>query len=339
MQNQLLAEEKEIALSELLPGDILTFEGEDNLLDNLIMSLTNHSKVSHGALFMQKNSSAEGDAYILADAGQSGIHAHVMSQDFDHKKPEEEIRVLHVSRHVDADQNGVLPVVQAAKNYVFEDLPYPYADLVLLGMILIYKNVTNVSLKHDAVVEFLRLLTAEVKTWIDAHRKNPAHTMVCSSYVYQCYLDASAENPQFKLDLKNADAGLDTLLGAFESFMRAKGADWEAPFEDFEEPLLLSNFRPMADILKDLIQTDSHKKTVMLPKKELFEAVKEFLKVLMKLACKDVHSLQELIENAKEQQAMFVTPNDLYCHVTNTKKVGILKIIRLEDDCDSNLGS
>ena len=95
----------------------------------------------------------------------------------------------------------------------------------------------------------------------------------------------------------------------------------------------------MADILKDLIQTDSHKKTVMLPKKELFEAVKEFLKVLMKLACKDVHSLQELIENAKEQQAMFVTPNDLYCHVTNTKKVGILKIIRLEDDCDSNLGS
>jgi hypothetical protein len=44
-----------------------------------------------------------------------------------------------------------------------------------------------------------------------------------------------------------------------------------------------------------------------------------------------IKNVKELIENAKKQQAMFVTPNDLYCHTTNTESIGKLMLYRYED--------
>lgn len=333
------ATEKELSLSDLRPGDILTFIGENTLLDNLIMRLTNHSDVSHGALYVQKDD----ENWILADAGQNGIHAHVLSQNFEDVNPDlgDEIREIYVSRHDSAGTAGVLPVVNIAKDYVFQDLPYPYSDLLLLGMILIYKNVTDVSLKHNVVVEFLRVLTAEVKTWIDAHRKNPAHTMVCSSYVYQCYLDASKETPKLKLNVVHGDAApdtlpLNTLLDAYESFVNGETAYWRMNYKP-EPSLLRTNNRPILEVVADLLNEESQSNVVMLPKLDLFCAMEDFLKVLMELLGKCAKSVDELIANAREQQAMFVTPNDLRYNTKNVKYLGKMKIVRKGDNYDPNL--
>ena len=60
---------KALTLADLKPGDILTFEGEENdTISFLIMKLTN-SVVTHGALYFQ-----DSPVKALADAGKSGLH-------------------------------------------------------------------------------------------------------------------------------------------------------------------------------------------------------------------------------------------------------------------------
>ena len=180
-----------ISVNDLLPGDILAFKGDPNDdISKLIMKFTG-SDVSHGAIFVQNLDN------VLAEAGGDGIHARRMKDNTDSRE-------AYVMRHNKAGKNGVEPVVPIAKDYVLQDLPYPYSDLILLGLILIFKHQVTNQLLSRVVVEFLCLVAAELKTIIEKEKTPGKHTMVCSSYVYQCYLDASKKNPALKLKLKDS---------------------------------------------------------------------------------------------------------------------------------------
>ncbi|HQB65722.1 MAG TPA: hypothetical protein PK616_07515, partial [Fibrobacteraceae bacterium] len=188
-------------VSKLKAGDIMTFEGERNEdgkldpLSHLIMILTD-SEVSHAGLFIQE------DPPAMADAALSGLHAHLVA---DKGTP---LRPVHICRVKKTDDTNISPVINAAKKYIEQNLVYPLPDLILLGMILIYKNISHVSLKQKVVIGLLKLVTAKIKSILEDKKYEGKHPMICSEFVYQCYLDASKKDPRLKLILKNADLQL-----------------------------------------------------------------------------------------------------------------------------------
>jgi hypothetical protein len=319
-------------VSKLKAGDIMTFDGErdeqGNLdpLSHLIMILTD-SEVSHGGLFIQENPPA------MADAALSGLHAHLVADKGDPLRP------VHICRLKMADQLDLTPVIEAAEKYLKDDLVYPMPDLILLGMILVYKNVSHVSLKQKVIIGLLKIITAKIKSILEDKKYEGKHPMICSEFVYQCYLDASKKDPRLKLILKNADLQLSlrhrtsiTLLDHYIDYRFSQ----QKFFASNEEPIEKSLFENVNEDIEEnesqLIQMaikGIHDKDRLFGENEsLSLAVQNFLIAEQELRGKPIHSFKSLIDNAKEQQAFFVTPNDLLCHISNADNLGKLDIYR-----------
>ena len=319
-------------VSKLKAGDIMTFDGErdeqGNLdpLSHLIMILTD-SEVSHGGLFIQEKPSA------MADAALSGLHAHLVADKGDPLRP------VHICRLKMADQLDLTPVIEAAEKYLKDDLVYPMPDLILLGMILVYKNVSHVSLKQKVIIGLLKIITAKIKSILEDKKYEGKHPMICSEFVYQCYLDASKKDPRLKLILKNADLQLSlrhrtsiTLLDHYIDYRFSQ----QKFFASNEEPIEKSLFENVNEDIEEnesqLIQMaikGIHDKDRLFGENEsLSLAVQNFLIAEQELRGKPIHSFKSLIDNAKEQQAYFVTPNDLLCHISNADNLGKLDIYR-----------
>ena len=319
-------------VSKLKAGDIMTFDGErdeqGNLdpLSHLIMILTD-SEVSHGGLFIQE------DPPAMADAALSGLHAHLVADKGDPLRP------VHICRLKMADQLDLTPVIEAAEKYLKDDLVYPMPDLILLGMILVYKNVSHVSLKQKVIIGLLKIITAKIKSILEDKKYEGKHPMICSEFVYQCYLDASKKDPRLKLILKNADLQLSlrhrtsiTLLDHYIDYRFSQ----QKFFASNEEPIEKSLFENVNEDIEEnesqLIQMaikGIHDKDRLFGENEsLSLAVQNFLIAEQELRGKPIHSFKSLIDNAKEQQAFFVTPNDLLCHISNADNLGKLDIYR-----------
>ena len=327
-QQTLSEDEKALQLENLMPGDILIFESDGSTIDDLITRLTK-SSACHAALFVQN-----GEKAILADAGETGIDLHLLSSE---AIPEEEKRVIHVRRltkeggYGDHFDKEIAPVINIACDYVRQDLPYPYSDLVLLGMILVYKNVSEVSLRQAVVIKLLRVITAELKSLIDEKYRDGQRTMVCSSFVYQCFLDASKNNPDLKLQIKDADLQPNfkatrsaTLLDLYAEHAKEYHFKTKQFAEGLSEPVTES----IDELLKNLIDNENENHVSMVKGNALSNAIEEFLKTIMKAAGIAIESIEDLIKNARIQQAMFITPNDLLCHTTNTVSVGKIELYR-----------
>lgn len=312
-------EEKNIELKDLKPGDILIFDGEhDHGISDLIMLFTK-STVTHGALFYQNGENA-----CLADSGQQGIDLHRVTST-------PNARGVHVRRLTkeggfgDDYDKAVAPVLNIAYDYVCQRLVYPYSDLVMLAMIIIYKEVSHVSLKQTAVIKLLKLAAAELKTFIDKKFHDGKHTMVCSSYVYQCFLDASKNNPDLKINIKNGDLDPNLKAAKRTATLLDLYAEHAAEY-NYAQHFAMAQDEPvkesLQEILDDLIDKENENHIHLLKNIALSNAIETFLKHLMKACGIVINDVKDLIENAKKQQAMFITPNDLYCHTTNTISIG-----------------
>lgn len=347
--NDVVNEElKTITLDQLLPGDILGFKGDSrDPVSFLIMELTGGSDVSHGALFLQNKDN------VLAESGGDGIHSRKMIEDLVSG------REVYVLRHKDAGPNGVEPVVPIAKDYVLQDLPYPYSDLILLGLILVFKKKISKKWISRPVVEFLCLVAAELKTIIEQQKTSGKHTMVCSSFVYQCYLDASKEHPNLKLDVKDGDVGFKehALLGAknaspsvslfdlFDEYATTYGENFENHFAANKALLKATKLRSKEDILADL-KKQLLDKTNALPVLmggelsivvDIVRAIKDVIEAFTTFIKGEKPSFAEMMKIAREQQALFVTPNDLVNHLTNVNKLGLAKVHCDNERYDQNL--
>lgn len=332
--NQILPDEKVLELSDLKPGDILIFGTDFSPIDNLITALTN-SNATHGALFYQN-----GETPLLADSGFSGIDLHQVSKG---SLGKDESRVVYVRRLTKEGGFGddfdkiVAPVTKIAYDYVCQDLPYPYSNLVLLAMILIYKDVSKFNLQQVIVIKLLRLITAELKKLIDDKFHDGKYTMVCSSFVYQCYLDASEaeKNPDLKLIVKNSDTqpGANAKRSAtlFDLYVE-HATEYNFKTSRFAEAESEPVKESVEELLQKLMDHENKNHVSLIKSNALSHAIEEFLKTLLKVAGLAAGSIEELIANAKKQQAMFITPNDLLCHTTNTEKVGVICLKRNSDE-------
>lgn len=334
--------EKELTVEDLKPGDILAFDGvrknKDGSIDYLtvlIQTLT-RSKITHGALYMG------GDPFPkLADAGAEGIHTHKISD----ASGESSSRTVHVCRLKENSSSKRNPeemerVLEIAMDYVKQDLKYPNIDLVLLGMILIYKNHSSLGLKQSVVIDILMLITAKIKTATESKLFDGKHTMVCSSYVYQCYLDASKEYPDLKLVIENGDvfstpsrlpSRATTLFDMYREY--AAGCNYKT--QCLKIPQKRIPQKRLNELLREAVKNckgGRKKGHVFLTKNDTLCAVIEnFLKMLMKFFGVEIRSVEDLIANAQKQQAMFVTPNDLYCHIANVDQLGVVHMHRNGD--------
>ena len=336
-----------ITLDQLLPGDILGFKGNpDDTISRLIMKLTNGSDVSHGAIFVQKKDN------VLAESGEGGIHARKMFDDADNG------REVYVLRHKDAGPNGVEPVVPIAKDYVLQDLPYPYSDLILLAFILIFKQNTSRNILSNAVAEYLCLVAAELKTIIEQNKTSGRHTMVCSSFVYQCYLDASKNYPNLKLQVENGDVGFKEhlLLGAkarpaislfelYDEYVTSHEEEYKNNFYASRKFVRAKKLRTKEEILSDLEKQLSKENENNLPVLgagefsivlDIIAAIKDVIEAFSMFLKNDDVSYEEMMDIARKQQAMFVTPNDLVKHLANADLIGIAKVHCDGDRYDDN---
>lgn len=319
-------------VSKLKAGDIMTFDGErdeqGNLdpLSHLIMILTD-SEVSHGGLFIQENPPA------MADAALSGLHAHLVADKGDPLRP------VHICRLKMADQLDLTPVIEAANKYIKDDLVYPMPDLILLGMILVYKNISHVSLKQKVIIGLLKIITAKIKSILEDKKYEGKHPMICSEFVYQCYLDASKKDPRLKLNLKNGDLQLSlrhrtsiTLLDHYIDYRFSQQKFFASNEEPIEKSLFENKIEDIEENESQLIQMaikGIHDKDRLFGENEsLSLAVQNFLIAHQQLKGTPISSFKNLIDNAKEQQAFFVTPNDLLCHISNADNLGKLDIYR-----------
>ena len=319
-------------VSKLKAGDIMSFDGERDEngkldpLSHLIMILTD-SEVSHGGLYIQE------DPPAMADAALSGLHAHLVA---DKGNP---LRPVHICRLKMADQLDLTPVIEAANKYIKDDLVYPMPNLILLGMILVYKNISHVSLKQKVIIGLLKIITAKIKSILEDKKYEGKHPMICSEFVYQCYLDASKKDPRLKLNLKNGDLQLSlrhrtsiTLLDHYIDYRSSEQRFFTSNDEPIEKSLFGNKIEDIeeneSELLQMAIKGVHDKDRLFGENKDLSLAVQDFLIAHQQLKGTPISSFKNLIDNAKEQQAFFVTPNDLLCHISNADNLGKLDIYR-----------
>ncbi len=300
---------------DMRPCDMIIFDGEDDWIDNAIMKLTN-STVTHAALYMQDNPS------VLSDAGLSGLQMHEITP-----RPG---RRVHVVRHDFYQQLDLTPVVKAANVYLSDDLSYPKANLVLLALILVYKNHSHAGLAQVVIMDILRAASAVIIDLLDKEFRGGKHPMVCSEYVFQCYVDAGKVDSRLSLKLHDADmegqlasspgGSLLDLLSAeraptnINELMRTKLTN------DLDGALSRVMERPEATTLKSLNTLNE----------DLEQAIWQFISLHHRMKTGEVKEKDVLLTAAKKHQAEFVTPNDLLNHVTNAQELGAFKLTRID---------
>lgn len=316
-------DEQAVQLTDLKSGDILIFDGEENDAISRLIMLFTKSKVSHSAIFMK-----EGHELALADTGPDGINMHLVTS----RPNAREVHIRRICKKggFDGDfDRFVDPVIDIVHDYIMQELPYPYLDLVLIAMIVVYKDVTHVSLKQTGVINLLKFASAELKKFKDEKLQGGKHSMISSSFVYQCYHDASRNNPDLKIDIKgdlsNEKGGkrTATLLDLYAQHAAEYNCTRSFSLEN-EEPVKAT----LQEILDDLVDWDNRNHIHLLKNDALSNAIEGFLKNLMNTCGVEIKDIRKLIENAKRQQAMFITPDDLYCRTTNTVPVGKINLER-----------
>lgn len=325
---------KALTMADLKPGDILTFEGEEHdRVSFLIMKLTS-SAVTHGALYFQNS-----PVPALADAGKSGLHLHEVEN-----TPKS--RTVYVSRIKNPDDGGffsddkISPVLDCARGYLKSDLTYPYTDLVQLAFVMVFKDISNVSISLPVILGVLKFVTVEIKRLIDARMREGKHPMVCSAFVYQCFLDAAKKDERLKLHL-NADADMgkykcnsirqvraNTLFELYAE--HAEEYNYKTEVFATREPEVTKE--QLDALLDQAVEEVKGNRVMILKNFSLSGVIERFLEVLMNFYGIECKNIEHLIENARKFQSMFVTPNDLCFHIDNTAKLGYIELDRHSED-------
>lgn len=207
----------EVMVTDLRPGDILLFKGDEKeWISKAIMELTN-SDVSHAALCYSKNE--------LVDEVLDGAGIHQISDIPRNNR-------IYVRRY--HDSVSIEPVVTAAKSYVVAETQYNKPALLFLALILLYKKFTPSGWKQKIMIEIFERVTSGMVELIDQLEYKGKHPMVCSQFVYQCYKDAKIP---LERDYKLRSDGVDIVKGDVENPHRS---DSEKRFIDLVQEFVSS---------------------------------------------------------------------------------------------------
>lgn len=166
------------------------------------------------------------------------------------------------------------------------DIATQKADLVSLAMILVYKDVSHVSLKQAEVINLLRAAAAELKDIPD----------------FKFAFAHSNAQPNTKPAKSTA-----TLLDLFAEHAAEYNYSQSFIATESDEPVRES----VQEILDNLIDNENKNHIHLFKNNALSNAIERFLRNLLKSCGIVFKDIKDLIEKAKKQQASFVMPSGL----------------------------
>lgn len=168
---------KKLERSDLQQGDILIFPApKDSWLSQSIALLTG-SQVSHAALMYEV-----GEKQTLAEATIGGIKYTPLPNEFP-----------FVYRYDNISKEQQEKLVHVMQSYVAEGNDYGYSDLVLLGILLLYKQFSKKTLSNKLLYLFILLISIPLQKAVSKLISKGKHPMVCSQFAAQCYTDAECD--------------------------------------------------------------------------------------------------------------------------------------------------
>lgn len=330
--------EKRIGIEDLRVGDILVFPApEESKLSQAIALLTD-SSVSHAALMYKID-----DELLIAESTIGGIRLTPL--------PDEQPFVRRY--HLNAEELNKL--LNSIEHYIQDETDYAYVDLVLLGILLVYKRFSKKTLTNKIFYTFLEhvaRLLAETVNNLFSKGKIP---MVCSQYVAQCFVDAECplkfnkmvvdwgySIESFELARENDRLSLITLLGTipYPSNMRAKSKVNVLNIN--EESEIFNNFIHLIKSEKNAENEKSARKdkhveinelspiycSETLDLSDLVIPTREIANSLnIILTDKSVVNKIQQMNGSYEKEVFFVTPADLYLNCSNVEPIGQLDFV------------
>lgn len=290
-------------VSDILPGDIILFEGDDSSIDEAIRLLSG-SAITHAALCYREG--------VLADAGPTGIALHSLTD----APGDKDARVIHLRRLPVAAQSPQ-PVLDAASQVLSEHDSFDYSGMVLVGLLLLYKKEAPSSWVSRCALAFLKRLAKRLDQLIQELAHPSQHPMFCSEFVFTCFQNAANKDPAYGLPIVNgalsaAPACRDTLLqratrlAAAQPFASAPALVQESP--DSAAVMDDELVARLVDALRGYAGDEAGEP----PESDIVESV-----------CAFDHSMRRLAGGTKadpkrlflaQQEPFFVTPGDLADH-------------------------
>ncbi|GAB6041396.1 hypothetical protein [Endothiovibrio diazotrophicus] len=328
-----------IEISDLRPADILLFSGvEGDWISEAIMYLT-ESKVSHAGMSYRQYREIIDQVPPTVRVAEAA--------------PAFRGRTIYVNRY-DGPERELAPVLDAARGYLNDETPYAWGNLVLLGLLLIYKKFTPGGALRRVMIEIFKKLAAEIITYINQGLHPGKLPMVCSQFVYQCYQDAGAG---YRLKIDNGNLVGVSLLGeegawslldqviartrAVDSAERRAYLAGPAVSELGEAPV--RSWDELAEALVEALRGEEAgrgeagvRAAGEALEDELVGAVYQFAEAYHALVSgvpADFGGLAKAVERGgsadalgflKLEEAYFVTPADLLERCTNAKRVGVI---------------
>ena len=163
---------------------------------------------------------------------------------------------------------------------------HPYSDLVQMATTLIYKDVSHVSLKQEAIIKLLKLATAEL---IAPNAENGLN-------------DATSLKSELKIDLKIGDASVNQNTGRTATLLDLY-AEHAAEY-GFNKSFIAENEEPITDsvqeVLDGLVDSENKDHIYLIKSNPLSGAIEGFLRALLKASGIVADNIKDLIESAKK---------------------------------------
>lgn len=337
---------KTISLQELKPGDILLFTPpkEKGYWESLIIALLTKTTVSHSGLMSDK------PGLVLQEVPTGADELPL---------PRVGLRKVYVRRLEGEPDTEV--VVQIARKYVDEKLPYPMSNLAFLGMYMLATDFTPDTIGGSLFINGLKVASYELMKLINKHKHPGTDTpMVCSQFAAACYDEAAMQcGPQYKIHYNEKVATFRSLLDRIIDQLEAEeeGKNYSVALEE-NHPLLGgeldqdeadTHLQNLADHL-DQKQKEPQEQVLLAKPAKISEALiasfYQYGKSILKLFGSEkeypdkkeasADEIKSVMEELLKIQETFVTPGDLLSHTTNLMDMGTLTYT--QDELDAVLG-
>lgn len=315
--------DKTISLSELKPGDVILFHKPKDSKISFLISLLTLSPVSHSGMI------SSNPGYVIQEVLEGASRLPLGD-------PGE--RKLYIRRLEGEPDTSV--VVKIGMKYVDEKLPYPFSNLIFLGMYILISDFIPDAFEGGLVKKLLKLATYELMKLVNKkrHPGTDVPPMVCSQFVAACYDEAALDvGPQYKIHYKEK-----TSAGLLEKILQQLDEEQDKTYaiEKPEEGMLLgasNSADAVEEYCEQLTQHMQENTLLARPAKisdELIASLYQYGTWLLKLLDDTAdypdqdHASPEEIKKVLQEllrfQEAFVTPGDLLSNTTNLMDMGIL---------------
>lgn len=299
--------ENRISPNDLKSGDVLLFSHTEQWESHLIAILTK-SEVSHSAL-------AYSDIQHIVE--ETPPHASISPIEDRIKN-----RDIHVMR-LKSNEPDLTPVLNIANDYVKDRVMYSKANLVIVGMSLLFRKKSLHITTQKILSKLLMHISVDLMRLINKELYKDKNAMVCSQFVFDCYSKAGDD---YRLDVNFSGQEERIINKVLEYYNNNK--------------VMFSNRSPLStvtanelvgeeDLLKELhshilsnqFMQHEHSNEIDV---DFANAVYDFSVAFNKMFNKNDNASKSPIESLLDMESYFVTPNDLMNNCSNLEKVGVI---------------